>query len=280
MNRFLLLLFVATIAASLEAKTAFDTLIYTHHAHETRYKAGNCDVCHVSIVKSDKARDDNYASQKACAAIGCHDIKNHDSCFVCHTNANAATPPKPKREILFSHKIHMKLNGNKGQAAGQAFSGTDCKLCHACIDSMSYFTRKGMPPMDQCISCHKNRNVDVDCSFCHTDRTIVRSHRMEGAVGHGDLYYKAPRSCERCHENNHCDKCHKGQTAVDVHPRNYLYLHQFDVFSGRIECEACHDLHQSCDGCHVKSWGRIVDHRSAINGTQSCKSCHRGKLAQ
>jgi nitrate/TMAO reductase-like tetraheme cytochrome c subunit len=64
---------------------------------------------------------------------------------------------------------------------------------------------------------------------------------------------------------------------VDVHPRNYLHLHQFDVFSGQTECATCHDLRQSCDGCHARSWGRIVDHRNMINGTQSCKSCHRGK---
>jgi len=343
----ILLIALGAFAAAVNGKTAFDTLIYTHYAHETRYNVGNCDACHVSIVKSNKSRDDNYASQQqACDRIGCHDIKNHDSCFVCHTNANAKSPVKPKREIRFNHKIHLKFiidkrsaqqpTGSKSellppataqdkaqaiydliekedpakaretfladrsmlkknldpeafkalssavQSLGsnprpKAFLGSDCKVCHGYIDKMSYFTRQDMPPMGQCIECHKKEKIQENCDFCHTDRTITRSHGMEGEGGHGDLYYKAPRSCETCHESNHCDKCHKGQTSAEVHPYNYLHLHQFDVFSGQTKCEVCHDIHQSCDGCHMKSWGKIVDHRNAINGTQSCKSCHRGK---
>lgn len=358
----LAVMLMLSLVPAASGKTVWDTLVYTHGMHETKYKVGNCDVCHVNILKSKKARDDNYADDQSCAKSGCHDIKTQDSCYVCHTNSSAKSPKKPRREIKFSHKQHAALppfpyagtvpergsakttsaktgrkaaiaeadsklmniyelfskgdtlgarelfsanrsllkkyssrdsyksvqemiswksatkpaTGNSGQPQKQSL-GIDCRICHSYIDSTFYYTRKEMPLMAVCLDCHENERASINCSYCHTDPSIILSHSAGSRGDHGPLSAQSPRSCETCHDNNYCGKCHSGQIAEHVHPANYLYLHSYDAFSGSMQCETCHDTRQSCDGCHQRSWGRIVDHRNMISGTTSCKSCHRSK---
>lgn len=347
-------LLLLSIASAAFGKQSWDTLIYTHDRHEQKYKVGNCDVCHVSILKSKKARDDNYADDQSCNKTGCHDIKNQDSCFTCHTNSSAKSPLKSRREIKFSHKKHAGMppvvtreaepeTGSpaenetirKGEAenaqakmmaiyekfcrgdtagaraafeaspllkrkysypeafqlvgesapgakkgkgrAGSLSLGIECRVCHSYIDSTFYYDRNDMPPMALCLLCHQKERANTNCIHCHSNPAIILSHSPGGRGDHGPLYGQSPRSCETCHDNNFCGKCHSGQIAEHVHPSNYLYLHSYDVFNGSMQCETCHDTRQSCDGCHQRSWGRIVDHRKVILSTTSCKSCHRSK---
>jgi hypothetical protein len=65
--------------------------------------------------------------------------------------------------------------------------------------------------------------------------------------------------------------------SEDVHPPNYIYIHQFDIFNSQDQCSTCHDMKKSCDECHNRMWSRIVDHRRMLNKSTSCKSCHQGK---
>ncbi len=255
------ILFVFTIYAK---KTVYDTLIYTHDTHEKEYKVGNCEVCHENIKTSKRARDDNYADDQSCHTSGCHDIKDQDSCFVCHTNAEAETPPKPKHEIKNNHKIHSKNN-------------IECKVCHTTFNEHTYFTRKEIPKMTICIDCHKKERINNDCEYCHTDITITMSHERESKDWHGQLFNQFPSSCDLCHTNSYCSKCHQGLVSQDVHPSNYLHTHKFDVFSSRSNCLTCHSSSYSCDECHKKSWGKTIDHKNILNTNTSCKSCHRSK---
>jgi len=264
MSRYLLPFIIILSALPAMAKSGYDTLIYTHSRHELIYNVGKCDACHTNIMKSTKARDDNYTDQQLCNKTGCHDIKNQDSCFVCHTNPNGKTPLKPKREIKFNHKVHIN-------------DSIDCKTCHGYIDKTYYFDRKDMPIMSACVDCHEKDGARNDCEYCHTDPAIIMSHGMDDREGHGDLYKQAPQSCETCHINNFCDKCHQGTITEDVHPHNYLYIHQFDALGPANKCFVCHDAHQSCDACHQRSWGKVLNHQNLINGTQSCTTCHKGK---
>jgi hypothetical protein len=264
MKRLTISFLVIFMAVGINAKSAPDTLIFTHEAHMNKYKIGKCEACHVNILKSTKARDDNYADQQLCNKTGCHDIKNQDSCYVCHTSPNGKTPIKPKREIKFNHKVHIKKN-------------IDCKVCHGYIEKMAYFERTDMPLMSVCMECHEKEQAGVSCELCHTDPWIVMSHGMDDRQGHGELYNRAPHACETCHLNNFCDKCHQAKIPDDVHPRNYLYVHQFDAIGTQDHCYACHDPQQFCDGCHKRTWGTIVDHQTAIRGTRSCSACHTGK---
>lgn len=270
MNKYicLIILFICGFTGLSSAKkVVYDTLIYTHETHRTKYDVGDCDVCHTNIAKSKRARDDNYADDQSCATEGCHDIKNQDSCFVCHTNADAPSPIKPKREIIHSHKAHAE-------------QGIECKDCHDYIDKKYYYTRKEMVKMEVCIDCHKQEKVSTDCEQCHTSLPIVISHDGETQAGHGYLYEFSSESCNRCHSNSHCSTCHQGLVSQDVHPGNYRYTHKFDVFSSRTNCLSCHTSRNSCDGCHEKSWksfefeGNIITHKQIIKENTSCKSCH------
>ncbi len=251
-----------SFTVAISAKNAvYDTIIYTHHAHEMEYEVGSCDVCHENIKKSKKARDDNYADDQSCHTSGCHDIKNQDSCFVCHTNADAPTPLKPKREVKSNHKIH---NENE----------IECKVCHTYIGKHNYFTRKEIPSMAVCIDCHTKEKINNDCEHCHTDPTITMSHDGETVYGHGELYTQSQQVCDRCHTNSHCSGCHQGLLSRDVHPGNYLHTHKFDAFSSGNNCISCHRSSASCDGCHSRSWGRITDHKKIVKEQTSCKTCH------
>lgn len=261
---YLTLLIVSFTAAIFAKPPVYDTLIYTHYLHETKYNVGTCDKCHENIKTSKRARDDNYADDQSCHTSGCHDIKNQDSCFVCHTNAEAMTPPKPKREIKNNHKLHEK---NK----------IDCKVCHTYIDKHSYFTRKEMPKMVVCIDCHTKEKLNNDCEYCHTDITITMSHEGESKGWHGDLYNHSEQSCTWCHANSHCNNCHQGVASWEAHPINYRYTHKFDVFSSENNCVSCHTNSYSCDECHKKSWGKRSDHEKFVKTRTSCKACHISK---
>ncbi len=250
------------IFASGENKFGKDKIIYSHKAHEDKYKVGNCETCHRKITTSRRAAFDHYSFQEGCAGVGCHNIKDKDSCSVCHTNVQGTTPPKPVREVEFSHKSHFDKK-------------IECRVCHAEIDTQKIFDRTHIPGMMGCLHCHDKKHETMNCNACHTDANLANSHGLDWKQEHGETARENPRKCNVCHAESYCDRCHSGKDFQAVHPANYEFTHGSDVLGTGRDCQTCHDKTLFCDRCHQTKWGREPGkHHDYIKGSKSCTDCH------
>lgn len=239
-----------------------DSIIYTHKKHADKYKVGDCETCHRNITKSKRSALDHYSFQEGCSGIGCHNVKNQDSCSVCHTNVKGRTPAKPFREVVFSHKGHFDEK-------------IECLTCHAEIDTQRIFDRTRLPSMMICLNCHSKKGKTMKCNSCHTDLGLANSHSVNWETEHGKDFRENRQKCQVCHSPSHCDRCHSGKNLPFIHPANYEYTHGSDVLGGGGDCRTCHSNTAFCDRCHRAKWGREAGkHSGYVRGSKSCKECH------
>jgi hypothetical protein len=240
-----------------------DKIIYTHKAHTEKYNVGNCDTCHRNITKSKRAALDHYSFQEGCSGTGCHNVQDKDSCFLCHTNVKGRTPPKPVREVEFSHQGHYEQK-------------IKCRVCHAEVDTQRIFDRTRVPNMMICLNCHDEKHKTISCKACHTNINLANSHIMDWKEEHGRQARDNPQKCRICHASSHCDRCHFGHNKEKIHPANYEYVHGSDVLGNGGTCLVCHSKTSFCDRCHEVKWGRIKgNHKLYIQGSKSCEDCHK-----
>lgn len=250
------------LLASGGLKFGNDRIRYTHKAHEDKYKVGKCETCHRKITASRRAAFDHYSFQEGCAGAGCHNIKDKDSCAVCHTNVQGRTPAKPAREVEFSHKSHIDKK-------------IECRVCHAEIDTQRIFDRTRIPGMMGCLHCHDRERKTMDCASCHTAPDLANSHGLDWSRDHGQTCRENPQQCEVCHAAGYCDRCHGGGNFQAVHPANYERFHGGDALGNGGDCQVCHDKTRFCDRCHRQKWGREPGrHQDYIKGSRTCTDCH------
>jgi len=239
-----------------------DKIIYTHLAHAQKYKVGACETCHRKITTSTRASFDHYSFQEGCAGVGCHNIKDKDSCSVCHTNVQGRTPPKPVREVEYSHKQHLDQK-------------IKCTVCHTGLDTQRVFDRTGIPSMMICLHCHDKEQKTMSCAACHTDPELANTHGPDWKEEHGQNARDNADRCMVCHAASHCAACHIGKDFQAVHPANYEFIHGADVLGKGQDCQTCHNKTQFCDRCHRDKWGREPGkHHDYIKGSKSCTDCH------
>jgi hypothetical protein len=209
-----------------------------------------------------------------------------DSCAVCHDDIDADLPPERRveslfvngayqavrasaldDEVIFSHEVH-------------ATSIEACSACHTDIETNVVPGPELASPMDDCVTCHAQREVANECADCHTyidEDWEPESHhhnwtRAHGPVARGECLRVAD-NCELCHTESTCVNCHLEEPPVSHNSffrhRGHGLLAQMD----RQSCATCHTA-DSCEQCHSEALPQ--NHVGAFGGTQSnhCVTCH------
>jgi hypothetical protein len=263
----------ATGAAPLpESDDTAGKLIKFSHRYHIEELATECVACHPNAATS-KFSSDNLLSTKADCAT-CHDVDDPDDCMKCHVDlSNPGTLSAPKRELIFSHDVHV---------AGQ---NMQCETCHQGLDRVDYGGPQTMPAMASCTTCHNDQKVTNLCESCHTDfvTLIPPDHKQSNFLrNHKDVTRLGALAtdCQTCHrEDNFCQQCHQvnelksfGRTRRDlavepgprrstrdsknqmslqnVHELNYRFTHGIDTKSRQSDCTSCHSLETFCADCH------------------------------
>jgi hypothetical protein len=179
----------------------------------------------------------------------------------------AAMVTKLSGEIVFSHGKHVD-------------SKIECASCHAGIAGNERIDDSVALRMEDCRSCHTQKNLVAECSSCHrTVRSDVAPathafawRRLHGRTVRAESMATAD-NCKLCHQQSTCTSCHQSEPP-DNHD-NYFRLRAHGLFArmDRQNCQACH-RDDSCESCHQST--QPVSHVGSFGGTQSthCLSCH------
>jgi c(7)-type cytochrome triheme protein len=282
-------------------------LIKFSHKFHLSEAGAECLQCHAGIEKSEKSSDNNLAKMEQCYT--CHDQKTTD-CKQCHLEKSEpySAFKNPKRELVFSHKLHLSAQGIK------------CETCHKDAAQKDYVNVSIVPKMESCMGCHDGAKASNDCRTCHTDIRFlkpadhnvdfIRTHKQEVAA-------KGSANCEMCHAEETCSECHEsgnlskfkskddmrssmapsgtgGSSTMILeksHALDYLFTHRFDAKAKTMECQSCHETESFCSKCHNESgkvtkpaWHSVAGFvgpgggmhaKLAEKDMENCASCHQ-----
>ena len=108
--------------------------------HMTFPAASRCMACHATIAK------DKPAIQKLAEFA-----KSKDPI----PWARVYTVPA---FVFWNHRSHLK-------------AGIECDTCHGQVSQMDVLSKvTKVTTMEGCMECHRERNVDTGCGFCHEER--------------------------------------------------------------------------------------------------------------
>jgi len=244
-------------------------LVFSHARHLAR--GTQCAACHPAATTSQSAVDNLLPTEAACRV--CHPIERGEpervvpnappaQCRACHAGWSPAAPverlylvPPP---LKLSHAAHAQV---------------PCTRCHGDLARVDLATRKQLPTMASCLSCHRDGDKPRRCGDCHLAKlgglletrfahgTLVPhasglgdAHRIGFARDHRQEALQQDATCEACHDRSECVACHQGVTKpVDFHPGNYVLAHAVDARRGKPDCSACHRAASFCVGCHERS---------------------------
>ena len=172
-------------------------------------------------------------------------------------------------------------------------------LCCLCI----FFASTAFA--DECIECHKKETPaaveqwqssahapDISCSACHgTDHDAIlqgaapadakvcgrcheKAYHEHVSSKHGlglhsgwgctrNLNKRDPRECRFCHE--------EGSTLLKTSVQCARFLTQTSEM-GRLGCNRCHQVENSCASCHTNHFTDLA----AVRSPASCATCHMG----
>lgn len=253
-----------------------EPLYFSHAGHADLFAEDGpgeegCKTCHLTIGRSDEARDRNLPSMESC--LNCH---SHDEdfamleCDSCHrTLRNVSWRPLAR----FDH-------GPNWMDRHQTFARERVDLCAQCHDQ------------NYCGDCHHLNDIfppsfiypeRVDASFIHEDDWLSR-HGLEARFEQD--------SCVRCHSTTFCRDCHHGAgvdptsrdfldgVADNPHPAGWLVEHGRQARREIHVCASCHSggSDSICLDCH--SSGGFNPHppgfRSSLSRTEDkvCRVCH------
>jgi len=161
-----------------------------------------------------------------------------------------------------------------------------CDGCHARTAHGQSLRWQSGPVMGECVACHSERRVSIECDTCHTENE--RSRPTAAAKGpwqvtHGANWQQTHglgdvESCGTCHPNDYCVQCHG--VAVP-HPPDFGGTHGTLATAQPAVCVRCHQSRTDfCDACHTMEMphpeGFLVAHSTlAENRTDDrCFRCH------
>lgn len=230
-----------------------------------------CDFCHESAPGSRVSSDRLTPNEDVCAT--CHRIDRADptkqakpvaACDGCHGGFSGQGEP-PRIEILppylrFNHQAHFSR-------------GIECVRCHPGVPQADLATRKELPRMTPCLSCHDGRQASARCTTCHLGEPDGRirtalpggklapsgvlrgdAHDLRFLTDHRRVAANDPAYCENCHKQSECRSCHDGvKKPLSIHGNEYLTLHAADARRNSLDCDSCHRRQTFCLGCHTRS---------------------------
>jgi hypothetical protein len=239
--RFIILTLILAVPP-LFAQEAADTLKFSHKKHVV--DAGiECLDCHTNAPENNGGGKTNHPRMENCKK--CHeDAITEKNCALCHSNPKNAKPFKIElHHKNFSHQDHLKR-------------AVKCASCHRDVDKVEKATEKNLPDMDVCLSCHNDKTAPKNCRMCHAETPMKRppSHAAAGFSdrGHGRDAVFARQQCEKCHEQDYCDRCHLGRDKRNIHKPNYQFTHGIEAGKGDKNCALCHEPERFCASCHER----------------------------
>lgn len=244
-------------------------LTFSHAKHLAR--GASCAMCHAGATTSRSAVDNLLPTEAACRA--CHPIDRSEpervvpgappaQCRACHPGWTPDAPvprvamsPPP---LKFDHAAHVS---------------TPCARCHGDLTKVDLATRRHLPTMASCVSCHKTGATPRGCAECHLtriggllDTDLAHGPLVPRHTGFGDAHgpgferdhrqeaQQLGATCTACHDQSECLACHVGVTKpLEFHPANYALVHAVDAKRGKPDCSACHRAQSFCVACHERS---------------------------
>ncbi|MDZ7292128.1 MAG: cytochrome c3 family protein [candidate division KSB1 bacterium] len=246
------------------------TIKFSHKQHVQEVGA-ECSTCHAAAQTSENANDLMLPKHEECGT--CHSDEVENNCQFCHLDPdNPVAFAAPKRDLRFSHKLHVDTNK------------MECATCHAGIAQSEKPSLANLPVMATCTTCHNNVQAKGACESCHfhPETLVPLSHQQVAwAKEHKRLIRVEGTSndCAVCHTDNFCQSCHAEATtqitrgaptrgvpenrpAPDgrqplvkqrVHNLNYVFTHALDFRSKQADCYSCHNQQTFCSDCHARN---------------------------
>jgi hypothetical protein len=272
---------VAIVCATLSAGAAASGFkVYRYVQHDPRF----CNACHLmddaygSWTRSEHSRIECHACHQASLvgnmkrlaetilgstkSVGKHEPIDTTLCLSCHESKGG----EKWRKVLATtgHSVHVTKNAAR------------CIDCHA--QTLHHF----MPPLDICTRCHQDVRIHeakmagVECLDCH--------NYLADASQRTDL---GPRAleCRRCHGESRPKLATRTSSASGSWAQNIFPgpIVASTSMHGGLECEGCHNPHQSdiesrrsgraCATCHRAEKEELVS--AAVEQHADCKSCHQ-----
>lgn len=134
------------------------------------------------------------------------------------------------------------------------------------------------PKMQDCIDCHKIRDVSTACKTCHSTGMKPKSHKEADfkTSSHGKLAEKDIKLCNSCHQYTSDTDIQGLQPPSPT--EQFLSggkVHQQSITAQDYtkENSFCKKCHQQRPQSHVKGWSNIHG-PIAKNDTRKCLTCH------
>jgi hypothetical protein len=248
-------------------------LRFEHAAH----KQAPCATCHAGVSASTRAADQHSPGMDACAT--CHtgepgQAPAMERCGACHVGSKAVASgpvvtPAQWRAISPAPLITPAPRSSAIRFSHAAHAASACATCHGDPGAAA------MPAMAQCTSCHTGTPQDARpssaCATCHTGelarqgaapvatvggkRLMPGDHSVDWLKRHGPMSRAAGDTCNACHTPPSCASCHGSQQAgaYQVHPPNFIALHNAAARGDMANCTDCHKVETFCAGCHART---------------------------
>jgi hypothetical protein len=269
----LVLVFVYTVQTTSTgiAEAKAKRSIKFSHAYHVKEAGVACVDCHVEAATSVSASDRLLVEHPACQS--CHEEQLGSNCTFCHTSEDTETyalTPNPRRELRFSHKVHVD-------------QGATCEFCHGEINDKAPVVGEAVPSMAKCNTCHNDVKATNACEACHTNLASLRPrehNRTDFVKEHKIPARMGDAKCGACHTQESCFDCHNGGTleqvslpgsdlvsprsprltAIDrgqgmslvkMHDLNFRFTHGIAAKGKTQDCETCHSKEEFCATCHM-----------------------------
>jgi len=299
--------------------TCHDREAYLETLENSGHSRFSCNSCHQQWQDTDAkslrqvAREvySQYSHQPLPAFLEGRNRVTDDVCLSCHSFARKVTP---WGDLIIPHEDHQAkkvqcITCHRGLVHGDSnprgIDATPSLMKEEYIREMPENT----PPMGLCMSCHRRRQVTLECQACHLDLKLPEEHQQpEFKNNHGDLAREQVDTCNSCHRytistlelaqisddvaeyarlNPFCGECHGNMPPSHTQP-NFFYQHgQAGDYN---QCLTCHNNNQGtgkaaavtqCNDCHYQSHARGWQNRHPISinkgndWSKQCYSCHR-----
>ena len=260
---------------------ARDALIhFSHQAHLNDYGVV-CADCHASAGSSLSSGDNILPLEKDCAGCHAEEVSDPEQCGKCHkADVERTAFANPERVIDFHHQYHTEV------------LGLGCESCHVRMDETDYASRVHWPVMDDCLTCHQDRDAPFDCETCHPKVEVIRphSHEQDWMREHKKHVRAVDMPCSKCHEDTWCEDCHTGallsvvsgpadrvvesapasrgnvsQVIGRQHDLTYRFTHPLDAVGKERQCQSCHEP-DYCIDCH-RVEGQVERFKPIWHGT-------------
>lgn len=290
------------------------------HAHQatSHYVDARCTSCHVPLAttafSANRVRtlpvpedhtDDTFlrrshgsmarAQPQRCAT--CH---TRERCTSCHVDASAVPaiatiPAAGARLELPDFPAHYFTPGShldeeawlRGHGAAASADLGQCSTCHTRNDCTVCHTVTPPAPVEALPPRKPRQAPGVLLS-----RNPPPSHDLaEFMTEHGNRAVTENATCAACHTRRFCEDCHNAPANAGFHPADFALRHKSAAYSGRLECQNCHDVRSFCRDCHTQtgmgavatlgpgfhdaqpSW--LLRHgQAARQSLETCTSCH------